>query len=88
MANRVRMLSALPGCVRLSRHVVAVGTDLDAEGRRISPRRAGAGAPPQDRGLTRVRVTLGALCKADVEPATPPPCKPHAAAIGLAFQVQ
>ncbi|MBS4711561.1 (2E,6E)-farnesyl diphosphate synthase [Aeromonas caviae] len=88
MANRVRMLSAL---ARASGYLGMCGgqaLDLDAEGRRISLAELEQVHRHKTGALIECAVTLGALCKADVEPATLTALQTYAAAIGLAFQVQ
>ncbi|MDF2276600.1 polyprenyl synthetase family protein, partial [Aeromonas caviae] len=88
MANRVRMLSAL---ARASGYLGMCGgqaLDLDAEGRRISLAELEQVHRHKTGALIECAVTLGALCKADVEPATLAALQTYAAAIGLAFQVQ
>ena len=54
MANRVRMLSAPPARPAIW-HVRRSGTGSGRRRAPDQPRRAGAGAPPQDRGPHRVR---------------------------------
>lgn len=88
MANRVRMLSAL---ARASGYLGMCGgqaLDLDAEGRRISLAELEQVHRHKTGALIECAVTLGALCKADMEPATLTALQTYAAAIGLAFQVQ
>lgn len=86
MANRVRMLSAL---ARASGYLGMCGgqaLDLDAEGRRISLAELEQVHRHKTGALIECAVTIGALCKADVEPATLTALQTYAAAIGLAFQ--
>ena len=88
LANRVRMLSAL---ARASGYLGMCGgqaLDLEAEGRRISLAELEQVHRHKTGALIECAVTLGALCKADVEPATLAALQTYAAAIGLAFQVQ
>ncbi|MGU5713789.1 (2E,6E)-farnesyl diphosphate synthase [Aeromonas taiwanensis] len=88
MANRVKMLSAL---ARASGYLGMCGgqaLDLEAEGRQISLAELELVHRHKTGALIECAVTLGALCKADVEPATLAALQTYAAAIGLAFQVQ
>ena len=88
MANRVKMLSAL---ARASGYLGMCGgqaLDLEAEGRRITLAELEQVHRHKTGALSECAVTLGALCKADVEPATLAALQTYAAAIGLAFQVQ
>ncbi|WP_421245411.1 (2E,6E)-farnesyl diphosphate synthase [Aeromonas sanarellii] len=88
MANRVKMLSAL---ARASGYLGMCGgqaLDLEAEGRRITLAELEQVHRHKTGALIECAVTLGALCKADVEPATLAALQTYAAAIGLAFQVQ
>ncbi|MDM5076181.1 (2E,6E)-farnesyl diphosphate synthase [Aeromonas media] len=88
LANRVRMLSIL---ARASGYLGMCGgqaLDLEAEGRRISLAELEQVHRHKTGALIECAVTLGALCKADVAPATLAALQTYAAAIGLAFQVQ
>ncbi|MBP0602165.1 (2E,6E)-farnesyl diphosphate synthase [Aeromonas sanarellii] len=88
MANRVKMLSAL---ARASGYLGMCGgqaLDLEAEGRQITLAELEQVHRHKTGALIECAVTLGALCKADVEPATLAALQTYAAAIGLAFQVQ
>ncbi|PJG59066.1 (2E,6E)-farnesyl diphosphate synthase [Aeromonas cavernicola] len=88
MANRVRMLSSL---ARASGYLGMCGgqaLDLQAEGCRINLAELEKVHRHKTGALIECAVTLGALCKPDVDEATLSALHAYAAAIGLAFQVQ
>lgn len=88
MANRVRMLSTL---ARASGYLGMCGgqaLDLQAEGRQITLAELEQVHRHKTGALIECAVTLGALCKADMDEQTLGALQAYAAAIGLAFQVQ
>jgi farnesyl diphosphate synthase len=88
MANRVQMLSTL---ARASGYLGMCGgqaLDLQAEGRQISLTELEQVHRHKTGALIECAVTLGALCKADIDAQTLSALQAYAAAIGLAFQVQ
>ncbi|MFM4703381.1 (2E,6E)-farnesyl diphosphate synthase [Aeromonas bivalvium] len=88
MANRVRMLSTL---ARASGYLGMCGgqaLDLQAEGRQITLAELEQVHRHKTGALIECAVTLGALCKTDMDEQTLGALQAYAAAIGLAFQVQ
>ncbi|MGL5037911.1 MAG: (2E,6E)-farnesyl diphosphate synthase, partial [Aeromonas sp.] len=86
--NRVRMLSTL---ARASGYLGMCGgqaLDLQAEGRHITLAELEQVHRHKTGALIECAVTLGALCRPDIESATLACLQTYAAAIGLAFQVQ
>ena len=86
--NRLAMISELAQASGIAGMCGGQALDLEAEGRRISLAELEQVHRHKTGALIECAVTLGALCKADVAPATLAALQTYAAAIGLAFQVQ